>query len=95
MRTAQVLGAKGAKVPKATAADLARLLEALASGITALDKALAAAHKGADAAAHAIAIRDKVRPAMEHLRSVTDELEATVGDDYWPLPKYREMLFIY
>jgi len=24
---------------------------------------------------------------------VSDELELTVGDEYWPLPKYREMLF--
>jgi len=24
---------------------------------------------------------------------VCDALELIVGDDYWPLPKYREMLF--
>jgi len=24
---------------------------------------------------------------------VCDALELSVGDDYWPLPKYREMLF--
>ncbi len=27
------------------------------------------------------------------VREVSDELELTVGDEYWPLPKYREMLF--
>lgn len=34
-----------------------------------------------------------VSNAMLEVRSVCDELEALVGDDYWPLPKYREMLF--
>ena len=30
---------------------------------------------------------------MAEIRSYADELESLVGDDYWPLPKYREMLF--
>jgi len=30
---------------------------------------------------------------MADTRQVVDELESMVGDDYWPLPKYREMLF--
>lgn len=32
--------------------------------------------------------------AMADVRSVCDELEAIVADDFWPLPKYREMLFL-
>lgn len=35
-----------------------------------------------------------VSNAMADVRAVCDELEAIVGDDYWPLPKYREMLFL-
>ena len=35
----------------------------------------------------------EVSTAMSDVRSVVDELESMVGDDYWPLPKYREMLF--
>jgi glutamine synthetase len=35
----------------------------------------------------------EVSTAMGDVRHVVDELEAIVGDDYWPLPKYREMLF--
>ena len=31
---------------------------------------------------------------MEELRGLSDQLEATVADDLWPLPKYREMLFV-
>ncbi len=32
---------------------------------------------------------------MERLRKIVDALEITVDDRRWPLPKYREMLFIY
>jgi glutamine synthetase len=31
--------------------------------------------------------------AMAACRASSDALELTVGDDYWPLPRYREMLF--
>ena len=39
-------------------------------------------------------MRDKILPAMNGLRSHADRLELIVSDKYWPLPKYREMLFI-
>lgn len=32
---------------------------------------------------------------MEEVRGATDALELMVDDEAWPLPKYREMLFIY
>jgi glutamine synthetase len=31
---------------------------------------------------------------MAELRRVGDKLELMVADKYWPLPTYREMLFI-
>ena len=31
--------------------------------------------------------------AMAALRERCDALELMVGDEYWPLPKYREILF--
>jgi glutamine synthetase len=34
-----------------------------------------------------------VSTAMSDVRSFCDNLEAIISDDYWPLPKYREMLF--
>jgi glutamine synthetase len=37
---------------------------------------------------------DKVFPAMQALRGLGDELETRVDDAVWPLPVYREMLFI-
>lgn len=31
--------------------------------------------------------------AMAECRGLSDKLELTIGDAYWPLPRYREMLF--
>ncbi len=39
-------------------------------------------------------IADTVLPAMDNVRAHCDALEELVPDDLWPLPKYREMLFI-
>jgi glutamine synthetase len=39
-------------------------------------------------------MRDNIVPAMAAVRSVTDRLEKVVPDDFWPLPTYRDMLFV-
>ena len=46
------------------------------------------------AMAHAKYQRDVVLPGMADLRKAADKLELLVADEYWPLPKYREMLFV-
>ncbi|MBR4598138.1 MAG: hypothetical protein IKO42_07075, partial [Opitutales bacterium] len=38
---------------------------------------------------------EKVKEAMASLRKSVDEAEGIVEDWLWPLPKYRELLFIY
>ncbi len=38
--------------------------------------------------------RDKQLTAMSDVRVAADRLERIVADDFWPLPKYAEMLFI-
>lgn len=38
---------------------------------------------------------DEVLLAMQDLRKTVDRLEGLVDDGKWPLPKYREMLFVY
>jgi glutamine synthetase len=35
-----------------------------------------------------------IRPLMDKVREYADDLEGEVADDLWPMPKYREMLFI-
>ncbi len=47
-----------------------------------------------DLLAHAKHFCVEVLPAMADVRKVADELETIVADDLWPLPTYREMLFI-
>ena len=43
----------------------------------------------------AIAYHDKVVPPMETIRYHIDKLELMVDNEMWPLPKYRELLFIH
>jgi glutamine synthetase len=38
--------------------------------------------------------REKIIPAMSKIRDSVDYLERYTADDYWPLPIYREMLFV-
>ena len=42
----------------------------------------------------AIAYHDKVEPKLDSIRYEIDKLELIVDDALWPLPKYRELLFI-
>ncbi|MDE7386380.1 MAG: glutamine synthetase III [Muribaculaceae bacterium] len=42
----------------------------------------------------AIAYHDNVVPRMETIRYHIDKLELMVDNEIWPLPKYRELLFI-
>ncbi|MDE6469117.1 MAG: glutamine synthetase type III, partial [Muribaculaceae bacterium] len=47
-----------------------------------------------DERAKAIAYHDTVAPALEKIRRHIDKLELMVDNEMWPLPKYRELLFI-
>jgi len=51
-------------------------------------------HNGGSTEKHAKYMRDTVDPAMAALRELGDRLELTVPSNDWPLPSYREMLFI-
>jgi glutamine synthetase len=44
--------------------------------------------------AKAIAYHDNVEPLLDDIRYQIDKLELIVDDALWPLPKYRELLFI-
>ncbi|NOT45655.1 MAG: glutamine synthetase type III [Acidobacteria bacterium] len=51
-------------------------------------------HAGSSAEKHAAHMRDKVVPAMEKLRLTGDQLELLTPHEVWPMPTYREMLFV-
>jgi glutamine synthetase len=42
----------------------------------------------------ALHMRDNIIPAMTAVRAVSDRLEKVIPDDLWPLPTYRDMLFV-
>jgi glutamine synthetase len=51
-------------------------------------------HGGGSAEKHAKYMRDKVIPAMGRLRELGDQIEVLTPHEIWPLPTYREMLFV-
>jgi glutamine synthetase len=51
-------------------------------------------HKSNGAEKHAQHMRDTVVPAMVALRETGDQIELLTPHDAWPLPTYREMLFV-
>jgi len=60
----------------------------------ALAVAIESAQKAGEGVSEAQAFAEKVFPLMESLRVECDKLENLTPDEYWSLPKYREMLFI-
>lgn len=52
------------------------------------------ANKIEDARDKAIAYCDKVKAYFDKIRYHVDKLEMVIDDEKWPLPKYREMLFL-
>ncbi|HEV2290705.1 MAG TPA: glutamine synthetase III [Gemmatimonadales bacterium] len=53
-----------------------------------------AAHHDDDPNTHAVHMQKKVRPAMAKVREHADQLETQVAAEVWPLPTYRELLFL-
>jgi glutamine synthetase len=51
-------------------------------------------HSSSSTERHAKHMRDTVVPAMATLRELGDQIELMVPHELWPLPTYREMLFI-
>lgn len=77
---------------KASLEDFVRLVEQFAEAIDAL--AEADDHRDDDSLAHAKHMKDGVIPLMQKLRSLGDRLETLVSSDLWPLPTYRDLLFV-
>jgi glutamine synthetase len=80
------------KETKKALGTLTRLIDEAKSRVDKLQALLD--HNGHDPEKHAKYFRDKVIPAMQALRESGDNLEALVPHDLWPLPTYREMLFV-
>jgi glutamine synthetase len=74
---------------------LAQLVKLIDAFKVQADKLQSAAdHSSSNAEKHAKYMRDNVVPAMAKLRDLGDQLELMVPHELWPLPTYREMLFV-
>ena len=74
--------------------EIAERTSAIEKGVEELVEARKKANKIADQHDKAIAYHDKVEPYLDTIRYQIDKLELIVDDALWPLPKYRELLFI-
>ena len=93
VNTASKLKNLGQSVHMGTLEKLTILVGDLERKIEALEKVLGH-HGAADLRAEVKHFRDEAVPAMVALREVADQIESILPDDLWPLPTYREMLFI-
>ncbi len=64
------------------------------SNVTAMIKERKKINKTTDVSKKAKAYGDKVKPYFDLIRNDIDKLELVVDDKLWPLPKYRELLFV-
>ena len=74
--------------------EIAERTSAIEKGVDDLVSARKHANKIADEHQKAIAYHDTVEPKLDDIRYQIDKLELIVDDSLWPLPKYRELLFI-
>lgn len=77
-----------------TIEDMARHISVIKAEVAKMVDARRAANKIASEREKAIAYHDTVAPCMDVIRYHIDKLELMVDNEMWPLPKYRELLFI-
>ena len=73
---------------------IASLVHAIESGVAEMIECRKVANRIQGQYEKALAYHDTVAPKLEVLRTYIDDLEEVVDDSLWPLPKYRELLFI-
>ena len=86
------LGLKSEGVLK-TASQVNELVDRLTEAIQALSEKNQE-QGGDDVVSKAEHMRTNIIPAMNEVRDVVDRLERLVPDDLWPVPTYRDMLFV-
>ena len=87
---AEKLSARNIKIIE----EIAERTSAIEKGVEELVNARKLANKIEDEHDKASAYHDKVEPKLDEIRYQIDKLELIVDDALWPLPKYRELLFI-
>lgn len=86
------LEAVSAKLSPSPLENVAETANAMMASVAKLSDALEKEFDSIES--HMTFLADVVRGLMDDVRSAADALETMVPDSEWPLPKYREMLFI-
>ncbi len=79
---------------KDTLTQIVEKVAVVKTALEAMHRAFEKAHHAADLHEEAHLLCNEVKPQMEIIRDAVDTLEGLVDDQYWPLVKYREMLFV-
>ena len=79
---------------EALIAELSERISQIRVNVEKMVEARKCANKLPDEREKAIAYHDNVLPYFDIVRDNLDRLELIVDDEMWPLPKYRELLFI-
>ena len=90
-------GEKGARVVGhdiETIEKISGLMDSIKNEVERMVTARKQANAISDERSRAIAYHDNVVPPMEIIRHHIDKLEMMIDNEMWPLPKYRELLFI-
>lgn len=91
---------KGSKADTISSQDLVNIeaisdhVQAIKSGVENMINARKQANRIKSEREKAIAYHDNICPFMDRIRYHIDKLELMVDNEIWPLPKYRELLFI-
>jgi glutamine synthetase len=91
--TSATMADMGIALDGSTATIVADEVNAMMSAVAELSDTLGN-HDFASTEEHMQFCAKEIRSLMDEIRSHADALEAEVADELWPLPKYREMLFI-
>ncbi len=93
LRAAAIADAKADSTQSAVE-KISRHIAAITGGVESMVDARKKANAITEERAKAVAYHDTVVPLMEEIRYHIDKLELLVDNEMWPLPKYRELLFI-
>ena len=88
------VAASSSKAQKEIVTEIALRVNAIKTAVDKMSVATDKAHHAKSTSDASKAYCDKVIPLFGEIRSNVDALESIIDDNIWPMPKYREMLFI-
>jgi len=90
----QKIGGSNIKAQTELAKEISEHINVIVQKVYEMTEERKSANNKKDSRDMAIAYCEKVKPTFEEIRYHADKLELIVDDKVWPLPKYRELLFM-